>query len=269
MYICFFDIDGTLIDVPSGLYRPSDETINAIKAFRAKGNYAVIASGRGRLPGSMADIEFDGFVGSDGNCIEFGGVEFVNNKFSYSDVLTQIEIYDEFNAQFTFNAANIAWTNALGGELLEWHASQFGGDWRKNRPVKEIKEPKEIHASSAIAVFPELKYMKKCVEKLPDNWTKRESIGLHDVYAHIDVYPTNATKGSGCLYLLEKLNIKPGNAFAIGDALNDVEMFNLIPNSIAMGNASDYVKKHAKYTTGNVLENGVVKALERFFGTGG
>lgn len=43
MKIAFFDIDGTLLDVPHGLNAPSRTTIEALKAFQDQGNKIVIA----------------------------------------------------------------------------------------------------------------------------------------------------------------------------------------------------------------------------------
>ena len=44
---------------------------------------------------------------------------------------------------------------------------------------------------------------------------------------------------------------------------NDIYMFNITPNSIAMGNSLECVKKHAKYITASNDEDGVAKALEK------
>jgi len=40
-------------------------------------------------------------------------------------------------------------------------------------------------------------------------------------------------------------------------------MFNITPNSVAMGNALEYIKKQAKYITLSNDEDGVAKVLEK------
>ena len=45
--IAFFDVDGTMINVPHQLLKPTDKTIRALKEFQKQGNYIVVASARG------------------------------------------------------------------------------------------------------------------------------------------------------------------------------------------------------------------------------
>lgn len=49
----------------------------------------------------------------------------------------------------------------------------------------------------------------------------------------------------------------------IGDGENDISMFNITPNSVAMGNALEYIKRQAKYITSSNDEDGVAKVLEK------
>ena len=50
----------------------------------------------------------------------------------------------------------------------------------------------------------------------------------------------------------------------IGDGGNDVAMFQQSGLSIAMGNASDEVKKHARFVTGSNDEDGFADAVEKY-----
>ena len=43
--IAFFDIDGTMVNVPNGLLHPTEETKRVIQKFREQGNYVVVATG--------------------------------------------------------------------------------------------------------------------------------------------------------------------------------------------------------------------------------
>ena len=67
----FFDVDGTMINVPHQLLKPTDKTIHALKKFQKQGNYIVVASARGVKPECLDEIPFDGFIGCDGGYIEF------------------------------------------------------------------------------------------------------------------------------------------------------------------------------------------------------
>ena len=47
--IAFFDIDGTLVNVPNGMLHPTDETIRVLNEFKNQGNKIVIATARQTL----------------------------------------------------------------------------------------------------------------------------------------------------------------------------------------------------------------------------
>ena len=82
MKIAFFDIDGTLLDVPHGLNAPSRATIEALKAFQDQGNKIVIASARGAVPASLECIFFDGYIFNDGHYIIYEGKVLVDDLFT-------------------------------------------------------------------------------------------------------------------------------------------------------------------------------------------
>ena len=50
----------------------------------------------------------------------------------------------------------------------------------------------------------------------------------------------------------------------IGDGHNDIAMFEQTPFSIAMGNASDEVKKRARFVTASNEEDGFALAIEKY-----
>ncbi|CAM3144109.1 Cof-type HAD-IIB family hydrolase [Streptobacillus ratti] len=80
----------------------------------------------------------------------------------------------------------------------------------------------------------------------------------------IEILNKNASKGNGLKAFMEELNIDPSEAIAIGDGNNDISMFEVVEHSVAMGNASDLVKSHAKYVTDSIDNDGFVKMLEMF-----
>lgn len=73
-----------------------------------------------------------------------------------------------------------------------------------------------------------------------------------------------ATKGNAIRFLSEKWNIKKEEIMAIGDQDNDIEMLKAAGIAVAMGNATDDLKKIADYVTDTVDNDGVVKAIEKF-----
>ncbi len=78
-----------------------------------------------------------------------------------------------------------------------------------------------------------------------------------------DVYPIEGGKDIGIKHVLEIYGLDLENAVAIGDGGNDVSMLKYVPNSIAMGNAKEFVKESATYVTDDIEKDGVYNALKR------
>ena len=78
----------------------------------------------------------------------------------------------------------------------------------------------------------------------------------------LEVTNKKANKGRGVEILRKHLQIDKNNVFVFGDSGNDISMIKKFKNSIAMGNAIDIVKRHARYVTKSVEEAGVAYALK-------
>jgi len=65
----------------------------------------------------------------------------------------------------------------------------------------------------------------------------------------LEAQPPGVSKGSALQKLSEILGFVPERTMVFGDSLNDVEMLNFTPNSVAMLNARDEVKQAARYVT--------------------
>ncbi|MHB8565943.1 MAG: phosphoglycolate phosphatase [Nitrososphaerales archaeon] len=61
---------------------------------------------------------------------------------------------------------------------------------------------------------------------------------------------------------LKFLGIDPKETVAIGDSETDIPMFELCGYSVAVSNASDYVKSKAKHVTEQEIGDGAVEAIE-------
>jgi Cof subfamily protein (haloacid dehalogenase superfamily) len=81
---------------------------------------------------------------------------------------------------------------------------------------------------------------------------------------YLDITNKEANKGAVVAYLSSHLNVPAGEIATIGDQPNDVLMFKRSGFSIAMGNASDEVKRQADATTDSYNDEGFAKAMERY-----
>lgn len=78
-------------------------------------------------------------------------------------------------------------------------------------------------------------------------------------YTHPD-----ADKGHGVRLFCEATGIDAERVMAIGDGLNDLEMFDAVGMPVAMGHAAPEAKSRAKTLTGSLDEDGVALAIERY-----
>ncbi len=81
---------------------------------------------------------------------------------------------------------------------------------------------------------------------------------------YLDVTHPDANKGYAIGFLAERLSLKTSEIATIGDQPNDVLMFKKSGLSIAMGNASDAVKKQANEVTTSSEDEGFANAVQRF-----
>jgi len=81
---------------------------------------------------------------------------------------------------------------------------------------------------------------------------------------YLDVTHPKANKGFVVEMLSNILKIPPSEFVTIGDMPNDVLMFKKSGYSIAMGQASEEVKKSATYVTAGMDDEGFAKAIENF-----
>jgi len=81
---------------------------------------------------------------------------------------------------------------------------------------------------------------------------------------YLDITHPQANKGDAVVTLAELMGVSMAETAVLGDSNNDLSMFAKSPFSIAMGNASDEVKKKARFVTEANDDEGFAKALERY-----
>ena len=64
--------------------------------------------------------------------------------------------------------------------------------------------------------------------------------------------------------MAEILNVDINDVVVFGDNMNDMTMFEEIPNCVAVENAVDQIKQKAKYITDTNINGGVGKFIEKY-----
>jgi Cof subfamily protein (haloacid dehalogenase superfamily) len=89
-----------------------------------------------------------------------------------------------------------------------------------------------------------------------------EAIAVRSQTYYLDVTPPGHDKGTFVEAMARRLGVAADAVATIGDMQNDLPMFARSGISFAMGNASDDVKKQAKYVTDTNERDGFAKAVE-------
>ncbi|MCY4491774.1 MAG: phosphoglycolate phosphatase [Thaumarchaeota archaeon] len=69
-------------------------------------------------------------------------------------------------------------------------------------------------------------------------------------------------KGTGFKKMMKLLSISKDDVIAIGDSATDIPLFKAAHTSVALGNASEYVRDAATITVSAVAGDGVIEALD-------
>lgn len=88
---------------------------------------------------------------------------------------------------------------------------------------------------------------------------------VSNIPTSLEILSKKSSKANGLKFVMDYYGFTKDEVLAIGDGNNDISMFNVVTNSVAMGNASEYVKKHAKYITSSIENDGfyvILKELE-------
>ncbi len=132
-------------------------------------------------------------------------------------------------------------------------------------------EPKVVSDVSAwldqgakiVGVSDDLNKVKRCESAAQRRFADRATVARSQPY-YLDITNRDANKGAVVDFLSDHIGVPVEEIATIGDQANDILMFGRSGLSIAMGNASDEVKKQASVTTDSYNDDGFAKAMERF-----
>ena len=262
----FIDIDGTLINSQKNI---SENTKNVIKRCIEKNIKIILASGRSRND----TLKYQSEIKSSPYIISSNGAD------SY-DIEEKKEICSEpipkkvANKLLLYAQKHNCKINLNYDDKVVMNISFYPDEKDKERTNEELMEIilKEkivqcVILSRELEKIKEFKtYLQKEIPEVKiENQSKRlsnpESKPSSSYYC--DITSSRVSKGNAVEQVCEYLNVKKENIVVIGDGENDITMFEKTSNSVAMGNATEKVKRRANYITDTNDEEGVANFLER------
>jgi Cof subfamily protein (haloacid dehalogenase superfamily) len=117
-------------------------------------------------------------------------------------------------------------------------------------------------AAKIVGVSQDHALLANCEQVLRKELIGSATIACSQLY-YLDITHPLANKGDALAALARILGVTPEETAVIGDGNNDIAMFLRSGFSVAMGNASDEVKTHAKEVTASNNDEGFAQAIER------
>ena len=131
------------------------------------------------------------------------------------------------------------------------------------QPIVVEDLPAHVDAvSKLVGVSADFARLASCEPVMRDALADRASVVRSQRY-YLDVTPPNTNKGTLLAELARRLGVPIDEIVTLGDMGNDVSMFRNSGFSIAMGNATDEVKRAASAVTLSNDEEGFAEAIER------
>ncbi len=254
------DIDGTLL-MPGKM--PSEKNIEAIHKMQKAGIIFTIATGR-MYPATVPIVKA---IGVDAPIISYNGAMIrTQEKILHSDYIQKdliCEIVDFFQARnfhlqtYSNDVLRYPAKNKLTdmyeasqktlGESVGWEGlKKFTENVCKLLGLSDI--PEECSKISA---------------ELRENFSGRIEV-TRSAPMLVEIMNKGVSKAAAVKILAQKFNIDISEVAAIGDSDNDLSMLKVAGTSIAMGNATDEVKKTCKFITSGCEADGFAAAVEKF-----
>ena len=248
----FFDIDGTLVSFQT--HEVSEHTKKALARLRENGIRIFVATGRGKDGlGCLKGIDFDGYITLNGQYC------FVHDKVIYENTIRKDELQilldeiekDPFPCGFTMEHNKIF---NYRDERVDHIHTITQNDNHPAGDVSHIIDEKIYQCMCFIDENKEKELLKKLVHCTSARWYP----------TFCDISPIGGTKQNGIDQLLKYYDIDLSETMAFGDGGNDIQMLEHVHTAVAMGNATEELKKIADYVSDDVDHEGIEKALQHY-----
>jgi len=254
------DVDGTLVTSDKRL---TDRSVQAVKLLHRHGiGFSIVSSrppmGMRMLIEPLAPtLPIGAFSGGAIVSPHLHVIE--QHVISEWAARRAIEIMQEFAADIWLYTSDT------------WYARKADGDYvpREKRTIQA--DPVVIpdfgpHLAEACKIVGSSKNfarLAECETAAREGLRGQASVARSQSY-YLDVTPPGVNKGTFLTTLSRRLGIQSRSIAVMGDMGNDLAMFAEAGLSIAMGNASDEVKRRATHVTASNDDDGFAQAVERY-----
>jgi len=265
--LAVFDMDGTVLNSRHEIPKAN---IKAFAYLKSLGVKVVIATGRPQelLKKYTNELQFDEYtITCNGSVIghPLNKPFLRENTIRKEDVVDLIDMCEENNYDY----------------LVYTKDAVVSKDNKRLRMFKKIGEHYKEEDKAALIETEDANYIKthfapnkilimeddhQRYYEMQEKIKKFKNIeSAQSWFGALDISPLGDNKGSAVKALCEYYEISPKDVIAFGDQLNDISMFEFAGVGVAMGNAEETVKLKADYITDTNDNNGVAKAIYKYF----
>ncbi|MBQ9906105.1 MAG: HAD family hydrolase [Oscillospiraceae bacterium] len=257
--IMFFDIDGTLMEDSPTHFVP-ESTPAALRRARNAGHLLFVNTGRPlvNVDEDVRVLGFDGYICGCGTYIECSGKELFYHTVPRALCIETAALIRSCGAS----------------PLYERRDAFFFDPKARNLPfIENIREmfrmqKKNVRRNVSDDDFSFDKFV-IAYDEQTDLERFRQGIAPHFTFidrgwGFAEMVPLPFSKKTGIEFVLNHYGLRREDAYAIGDSLNDLPMFEGCGTSAAMGNGEKQLIAYADYVTADLWHDGVAQALEHF-----
>lgn len=255
--LLFFDIDGTLISEKTG--KLPESTREALKEAKNQGCLLFVNTGRTKIsiPKEVKELGFDGYVCGCGTNIYFQGKKLFTSQITNARCREVALRLREMKLPVFYEADDAIYFDYKIPAASPWirHAQKAFGTMGKD--LEELLAREDLVYDKFLMILNLAKEGGELQEFLSQDFQCIDR--RHDMW---EVTQKSCSKGTGIHFLCEYMGIPLKNCYAFGDSENDRAMLEAVPNSIAMGNGEEAIKKSCSYVTDEVEKDGILHALK-------
>ena len=243
--IIFFDIDGTLVDPATG--NVSAKTYEALNRLRKKGILLCIATGRSPVVVS----DFQGFR-FDAYCTFNGSLCYTEKEIIHANPLSHADVTQVLqNAAAIGRPVSVATRDRMAANGIDDDLDGYYGLAKLKLNVAEDfdlicqEDVYQVMLGCRPSDYDAI-IQGATGAKIAVSWDRA-----------VDVIPVSSGKGTSIEEILRYYHLDAPQAMAFGDSFNDIEMFQAVGKSVAMGNATAQLKQIADDVCGDVADDGI------------
>lgn len=265
--IVFLDIDGTLTTFQGML---PDSAREALAAAKRNGHEMVLCSGRTATqiyPFLWDSGVFSGMVCGAGAEVRRNGKTIYEKYVDPEHLAILVDYMKTVGARYYLQCRSGLYGTS---DITEQEGALFAGDPGTKEKREDIfgkittdNHPKLRRDVNKFAYYEANADIDTIRNNLGDYFYVMESSFRLSEKSDGEVTIRGITKATGMQIYLNAAGIGREDAIAFGDGPNDHEMIDFAGVGVAMGNASDDLKKHADLVTDRVDRDGLQKAFQK------